>query len=43
MPARGKKSTERTEAVLSAVYEPEPIIRSGGDLLLKRPLAHLPR
>ncbi|MFI9155717.1 hypothetical protein [Streptomyces sp. NPDC053367] len=34
MRARGMKNPDRAEAVLLAVYEPEPIIRRGGGLLV---------
>ncbi|MFF9192612.1 hypothetical protein [Streptomyces rochei] len=34
MRARGMKSPDRAEAVLLAVYEPEPVIRRGGGLLV---------
>ncbi|MEU6103038.1 hypothetical protein [Streptomyces flaveolus] len=34
MRARGMKSPDRAEAVLLAVYEPKPIVRRGGGLLV---------
>ncbi|MYX26801.1 hypothetical protein GTY75_08985 [Streptomyces sp. SID8381] len=34
MRARGMKSPDRAEAVLLSVYEPEPVIRRGGGLLV---------
>ncbi|WP_436318846.1 transposase [Streptomyces griseofuscus] len=34
MRARGMRSPDRAEAVLLAVYEPEPVIRRGGGLLV---------
>lgn len=34
MKSRGMKSPDRAEAVLLALYEPDPIIRRGGGLLL---------
>jgi len=34
MRARGMKSPDRAEALLLSVYEPEPIIRRGGGLLV---------
>ncbi|WP_331752098.1 hypothetical protein [Streptomyces sp. NBC_00829] len=34
MKSRGMKSPDRAEAVLLALYEPDPIIRRGGGLLV---------